>query len=189
MNIKEIFEKCLSLSMKKRQDYTSQPTVDSHENFKRSAEVASWFTDKNDKPYAVLIGTKLARLGSLLSNNKVPSNESINDSFEDLINYCALWYERYQLENPIKFVSSGYIPSLQTCDYCHESKSEYPFVIHFENQYNPLPDLKFCSKRHKLLFIDNYLDQNKDYIFDSKDNLRPKPSIETETSNQNQQDF
>lgn len=186
MNIKEIFEKCLSLSMKKRQDYTSQPTVNSHENFKRSAEVASWFTDNNDKPYAVLIGTKLARLGSLLSSNNAPSNESINDSFEDLINYCALWYERYQLENPIKFVSSGYP---QTCYYCKERKSDYEFEIHFESKYSAPRDIRFCSKRHKLLFIDNYLDQNKDYIFDSKDNLIPKPSIETETSNQNQQDF
>lgn len=94
MNIEQIFKKCLDLTMRKRQDYTTNPEFDAHENFKRSAEIASWFNKDIDKPYVVLIGTKLARLGSLLSSDRKPSNETIEDSFEDLINYCALWYER-----------------------------------------------------------------------------------------------
>ena len=91
MKIDEIFKKCTDLTMSKRYDYTS--TDDNHENFKRSAEIASWFKNEQDKPYVVLIGTKLARLASLL-DNKQPKNESIEDSFLDLINYCALWMER-----------------------------------------------------------------------------------------------
>lgn len=94
MTVQEIFKKALKITMSKRQDYTTNAAVDNHENFKRSAEISSWFTDEQDKPYAILIGTKLARLGALLSSKREPNNESIEDSFVDLVNYCALWMER-----------------------------------------------------------------------------------------------
>lgn len=99
MKIPEIFKKCQEITMSKRQDYTTNPEKNNHENFERSAEIASWFKDKEDKPYAVLIGTKLARLGSLLSSGRTPNNESIGDTFIDLINYSALWMERRTLHN------------------------------------------------------------------------------------------
>jgi hypothetical protein len=91
MKIEQIFKLCRKLTISKRHDYTS--SSDNHENFKRSAELASWFKNEQDKPYIILIGTKLARLSSLL-DVKEPNNESIDDSFMDLINYCALWAER-----------------------------------------------------------------------------------------------
>lgn len=94
MKIPDIFAKCQSVIMSKRQDYTTNPDIDNHENFKRSSEIASWFKDDQDKSYAVLIGTKLARLGSLLSSGREPNNETVEDSFLDLINYCSLWLER-----------------------------------------------------------------------------------------------
>lgn len=94
MKIQEIYRKCLKITMSKRQDYTTNPSEDNHENFKRSAEISSWFKDEQDKPYAILIGTKLARLGALLSSEREPNNESIDDTFIDLVNYCALWMER-----------------------------------------------------------------------------------------------
>ena len=96
MQLQKIFEECMKLTLSKRHDYTS--SIDNHENFKRSAEIASWFKNNDDKPYAILIGTKLARLASLL-DNKQPKNESIEDSFLDLINYCALWMERRTIHN------------------------------------------------------------------------------------------
>jgi hypothetical protein len=85
--------------MSKRRDYTTNPSVNNHENFERSAELISWFNNKRDQPYVCLIGTKLARLASLLSDGRKPNNESIDDTFLDLINYCALWYERISEEN------------------------------------------------------------------------------------------
>lgn len=103
MKINEIFEKCLSITTLKRYDYTS--TEDNHENFKRSALIASWFKSNDDKPYIVLIGTKLARLASLL-DSKEPKNESIDDSFIDLINYCALWMERRTINNQLPINAS-----------------------------------------------------------------------------------
>jgi hypothetical protein len=101
MKLEQIFEKCLKLSMSKRQDYTTNSKVDNHENFKRSAEIASWFKHDKDKSYAILIGTKLARLGALLSSGAEPNNESIEDSFVDLINYCSLWLERISEEKDL----------------------------------------------------------------------------------------
>lgn len=91
MTIQEIFKKCQKISLSKRHDYTS--STDNHENFKRSAEISSWFKSDQDKAYAILVGTKLARLGSLLGN-KEPNNETVDDTFIDLVNYCALWMER-----------------------------------------------------------------------------------------------
>ena len=91
-DIQQLFEECLKLSYSKRKDYTS--STDNHENFKRSQELQSWFASDKDKPYVVLIGTKLARLASLLDSERDVNHESIEDSFKDLINYCGLWAER-----------------------------------------------------------------------------------------------
>lgn len=101
MKIPEIFDKCQRVVDSKRQDYVTNPEIDNHENFKRSAEIASWFKHDRDKAYAVLIGTKIARLGSLLSKDTRPNNESIEDNFGDIINYFALWMERItESDNP-----------------------------------------------------------------------------------------
>jgi hypothetical protein len=94
MKLKELFDSCAELSMSKRQDYTNNPIADAHENFKRTAELISWFKHDQDKAYVNHIATKLARLSSLLNTERVPNNESIEDSFRDLINYCGLWAER-----------------------------------------------------------------------------------------------
>lgn len=137
MKLEEIFEKCLKLSVGKRQDYVTKPGTDNHENFKRSAEIASWFKNDRDKSYAVLIGTKLARLGSLLSKDDKPNNESIEDNFSDIINYFALWLERVSERTPEilvyedhKFVSDGIQHSF--CVKCGQHKSRHPVVKEIE---------------------------------------------------------
>lgn len=86
----DIFDDCAKLMSNKRHDYTKNST---HENFDRSALIASWFSDPSDKVYVTLIATKLARLASLLGEKK-PRNESVRDSFQDLINYSALWADK-----------------------------------------------------------------------------------------------
>lgn len=85
----ELLEKIKSIHEKKNEDYASSGKV--FENFTRSAELASWFKSDEDKAFVVLIGTKLARLAVLLSSDKSPNNESIEDSFLDLSTYCILW--------------------------------------------------------------------------------------------------
>lgn len=78
-----------SILNKKAHDYTSGDTT-RFENFERQALVSSWFKNDIDKVFACMVTVKLARLASCL-DSKIPNNESIEDSFVDLINYCALW--------------------------------------------------------------------------------------------------
>jgi len=91
MQLDDIFNHCLELSKLKAADYAAEGNK--HENFQRTAELASWFNNNIDLPYVILIGTKLARLSTLLNHTREPKNESIEDTFLDLVNYCALWAE------------------------------------------------------------------------------------------------
>lgn len=84
----ELMGKGKALLVSKRADYT---TNSRYENFERQAELISWFTEPRDQAFVAVIAIKLARLGSLLGRNKIPNNESIEDTFVDLINYCSLW--------------------------------------------------------------------------------------------------
>jgi len=77
----------------KWKDYTDGPN-NIHQNFERSEQVVNWFTNDVDKVYVTLITTKMARLATLLNSGDAPKNESIQDSFVDLVNYCALWGSR-----------------------------------------------------------------------------------------------
>jgi hypothetical protein len=90
-HVEEILNRSKEIHLKKREDYASDPTANPFENFDRSSIIASWFPNRY-KSFAVLIGTKIARLGALLITGKTPSNESIDDTFLDLITYCALFY-------------------------------------------------------------------------------------------------
>lgn len=83
-----LLQEMAAIHQKKNQDYSSSGP---YENFERSGEIASWFKSDIDKVFATLVGVKLARLGVLLSSNRKPNNESIQDSFLDLTVYCGLW--------------------------------------------------------------------------------------------------
>jgi hypothetical protein len=91
----ELFQKSLEIHKKKREDYTTNPDVNPYENFSRANELISWFPPEY-KSFASHIGTKLARISSLLQNNRVPNNESLDDSFLDLVTYCGLMYGFYK---------------------------------------------------------------------------------------------
>jgi len=129
MTLEELFEKCQKITNDKRQDYTSTSTANRNENFHRSAIIVSWFTRERDKPYAALIGTKLARLGSLLSKDGEPNFESIEDNFADIINYFALWHEDISTkipdrDIPHKFTAQDNKPSFcSICDLHYSSHS------------------------------------------------------------------
>lgn len=88
-NFLNLLEKMKEIHEKKGNDYSAEGF---YQNFKQSASIAEWFSDPVDKSFAVLIGTKLSRLGNLLSSeDKEVMNESIEDTFLDLTVYCALW--------------------------------------------------------------------------------------------------
>jgi hypothetical protein len=87
--IEQILSRIQTIHDKKRVDYSAEGKP--FENFERSAELISWFNHPEDQAFVALIGTKLARLATLLNTEKEPTNESIDDSFLDLATYCVLW--------------------------------------------------------------------------------------------------
>lgn len=121
MTLEQIFEKCQKISVGKRHDYTTGSNR--NENFHRSAMIVSWFDKARDKPYAALIATKIARLGSLLSREESPNFESIEDNFADIINYFALWLEDIT-ENNLKpkeietLENHPYVPDTVVLGFC-----------------------------------------------------------------------
>jgi hypothetical protein len=84
----DLLQQSRDIHLKKGADYASQSNPFS--NFERSAELVSWFTNKNDKSFVALIGNKLARIAEL-SDGRTPNNESLDDSFLDLLTYVGLW--------------------------------------------------------------------------------------------------
>jgi len=89
-----VLENIKAIHEKKNKDYSAKDKP--FENFERSANLISWFSNSSDQAFVSLIGTKLARLATLLNSNQIPLNESIEDSFLDLCTYCILWAANYK---------------------------------------------------------------------------------------------
>ena len=85
--IKECFEQRMEIMRKKSEDYSNGQDVLS--NFKGSGANIGLTAEMQ---ILSLIATKVARLGVLLNGNKVPENESIDDSIKDLANYTDFLY-------------------------------------------------------------------------------------------------
>lgn len=96
-NYDALMREAMTLCDTKSHDYAQDG--DTHSNFRYAAAVAAPFPDRY-KPYAVLIGIKLARLAELLSG-KSPKHESLWDSFKDLVNYGALMGARWREEKEL----------------------------------------------------------------------------------------
>jgi hypothetical protein len=92
----ELLEASKAIHLKKNQDYANDNNPFS--NFERSALLISWFNNPTDKSFIALIGTKLARIAEL-TDGRIPNNESLDDSFLDLVTYCALWAAYKKREN------------------------------------------------------------------------------------------
>ena len=75
---------------KKGYDYAGEDILS---NFRLAGMIVNQASNNPDAVNCLnLIGTKVARLGQLLSSNKDAYNESIQDSVIDLCNYSALLY-------------------------------------------------------------------------------------------------
>lgn len=77
------------IHIKKNADYAQD--TNPYSNFEYAAQVAEIFKDPVDKVFATMIGIKLARIGALTSQNRVPNNESLIDSFDDMTIYAGMW--------------------------------------------------------------------------------------------------
>ena len=79
-----VFDEMQEVVESKAHDYAKNDNVFS--NFEFAADVAGVTVEQE---FAVMIGTKVARLRELLGG-KTPNNESIDDTLLDLSNYAAL---------------------------------------------------------------------------------------------------
>jgi prolipoprotein diacylglyceryltransferase len=89
----EIVQRMLVIHEKKNHDYASDENPFS--NFELSALIANHFYGIHTS-FAALIGTKLGRLAELLKPGKVPKNESVEDTLDDLATYAVLWGALYR---------------------------------------------------------------------------------------------
>jgi hypothetical protein len=80
------------LHRKKNDDYSGDRGA--FFNFEFCDFVSNLFRSSRDKVYAVFVAVKLARLAVVLDSAKV-NNESVTDSFDDLICYAAIWKSDY----------------------------------------------------------------------------------------------
>jgi hypothetical protein len=83
-HFEEITAQMKEILFKKGNDYAN---TDRLSNFKLAGNICGLKAEQN---CLSLIATKVARLGVLLNSNKVPNNESIQDSVLDLANYSIL---------------------------------------------------------------------------------------------------
>lgn len=89
----ESLKRMEDIHIKKNEDYASNNNPFS--NFDVSEYGLTLFKNPRDGAFAWPIFTKLARLAVLLNNNRIPNNESIEDSFIDIANYVLLWKADY----------------------------------------------------------------------------------------------
>lgn len=85
---KALLDEIVALHEKKAKDYAH--SGDPYSNFRKAAQIAAGFTGV-DAVFATLIGVKLARIQELTQPGRIANNESLDDSFIDLTNYCAIW--------------------------------------------------------------------------------------------------
>lgn len=94
-NFISIIDKVKAIHEAKNYDYSREDKP--YSNFEFTEKFLELFGNDMPSwciPYLALIGTKLGRLRELLKG-KVPKNESILDTFIDLVAYTGLWGARY----------------------------------------------------------------------------------------------
>jgi hypothetical protein len=93
--IKREFDEAYGLVEGKAHDYAEDDNVFS--NFEFAAAAAGISVEQ---VFLTLIGVKVARLGQLVGNDKVPNNESIDDTVLDGMNYFGLMKAYMRQERP-----------------------------------------------------------------------------------------
>jgi len=165
MTPEAILQQGLEIIKKKQVDYATDPTKNRYENFERSGTIASWFKDPIDIAFATLIGTKLARLGSLLSENKTPNNETVEDTFIDLANYSALWGGyRTSVKNSVEDESDNVtkLSPCLSCSKCGSKSIPNKYMLTIQNDKNTVIRYNyFCSYFCMQEYIDKFLGSNK----------------------------
>jgi len=93
---KELDEKILTLTGKKRHDYADEDVLSNFKGVSGAAKALGIDIGKSEQYAMFMVLLKIARLTNLLNSGKTPSNEAIDDSFEDAVNYMKLSYCCYK---------------------------------------------------------------------------------------------
>lgn len=94
--LEELFSEQRNILSKKGYDYAGEDILS---NFRLAGMIVNQGARNPDAVNCLnLVGTKVARLGQLLSSGKHAQNESVQDSVIDLCNYAALLYLILKME-------------------------------------------------------------------------------------------
>ena len=88
--VRDIVNNSLELSKAKGHDYADEDVLS---NFKRVAKIAQLYRIDFSSPYQYalfMVLMKLDRMQNLLTQNKKPKNESLDDTDKDSFNYLML---------------------------------------------------------------------------------------------------
>lgn len=91
----ETYEYLKNLHRSKNDDYAGDKGP--FFNFEFAEYVGAIFKGTRDRVYAIMIGIKLARLAIVMY--KTANHESVEDTFNDLINYACIWKADYMDRN------------------------------------------------------------------------------------------
>lgn len=79
-----------AILLSKGSDYATEDVLSNFKRISQLAEILKIDTTKPEGYSLFMVLMKLDRICNLLSSNKTPSNESVEDSFNDLDNYSFL---------------------------------------------------------------------------------------------------
>lgn len=94
--IESLDSRLIEVLKSKGEDYATEDVLSNFKQVSSASKVLN--IDVGDPTnYALFMCIlKIARLTNLINNNKTPNNESIDDSFVDLIGYAKLAYCNYK---------------------------------------------------------------------------------------------
>lgn len=85
----KLIEQMGEIHNKKSYDYASNDSP--YANYQFAGKLSKLFNNPDDAGFIGRIAEKLYRLANLENNNKIPSNESVEDTEIDILTICALW--------------------------------------------------------------------------------------------------
>ena len=92
----EIYERIdreiIDITASKRHDYAGADVLSNFKGVSGAAQALGIDIGKPEQYAMFMVILKIARLTNLLNSGKIPSNEAIDDSFKDAINYMKLAY-------------------------------------------------------------------------------------------------
>lgn len=85
-DLKETFDSCFSIAVKKNNDYAGNKAVDVFKNIRASEMIGV----RPEKAIMVRLMDKMSRVSNLLDQEAAVKDEAIEDTLVDIINYTAI---------------------------------------------------------------------------------------------------